>query len=82
MGTLEALETKLELFFLATEKDIKENKADSNIFLSCIGRQGREVYNMIIFSKEEESFDFNVIVQDCENFCTLRQNLLGYKFLT
>ena len=44
---------KLELFLIATKKDMKENKVKSNIFLSCIGPQGREIYNTITFSQEE-----------------------------
>ena len=69
---------------VATEKDRKENKVKSSILLSCIGPQGREIYNTFTFSQEEENFDYNVIVQKFENFCILRQNitLLRYKFLT
>ena len=69
---------------VATEKDRKENKVKSSILLSCIGPQGREIYNTFTFSQEEENFDYNVIVQKFENFCIPRQNitLLRYTFLT
>ena len=75
---------ELEPYLVATEKDRKENKVKSSILLSCIGPQGREIYNTFPFSQEEENFDYIVIVQKFENFCILRQNitLLRYKFLT
>ena len=78
------LKQELELYLVAAEKDRKENKFKSSIVLSCIGHQGREIYNTFTFSQEEENFDYNVILQKFENFCIPRQNitLLRYKFLT
>ena len=76
---------ELELYLVVTEnKERKENKVKCSIFLSCIGPQGREIYNTFTFSQEEENFDYNAIVQKFENFCIPRQNitLLRYKFLT
>lgn len=55
---------KLELFLVAAEKDTKENKRKSNIFQPCIGTQGRDIYNIpFTISKEEERFDYNVVVE-------------------
>ena len=60
---------------VATEKDKKENKVKSSISLSCIGLQGREIYNTFTFSQEVKSFHCNVIVQKFENCCIPRQNI-------
>ena len=66
------------------KKEKQENKVKSSILLSCIGPQGKEIYNTFTFSQERESFDYNDIVEKFEHFCIPRQNitLLRYKFLT
>ena len=72
MGTLGNIGS---VYFVATEKDRKENKVKSSILLSCIGPQVREIYNTFTFSQEGESFDYNVIVKIFQNFCIPRQNV-------
>ena len=52
---------ELELCLVATEKDKKENKIKTSILLSCIGPQGREIYNTFTFSQEADSFDYKII---------------------
>ena len=43
---------------VVTEKDKKENKVKFCILLSCIGPQGREIFNTFTFLQEGESFAF------------------------
>ena len=39
------LKQELEFYLVATEKDNKENKVKPSTLVSCIGPQGREIYN-------------------------------------
>ena len=39
------LKQELEFYLVATEKDKKENKVKPSTLVSCIGPQGREIYN-------------------------------------
>ena len=60
---------------VATEKDMKENKVKSKM---------EKFMTLCTFSQEEESFDYNVVVQNFQSFYISRENitLLRYKFLT
>ena len=45
---------ELEFFMVATEKDDKDDKVKSSILLTCIGPQGREIYNTFNFAPGTE----------------------------
>ena len=47
---------------MATEKDAKSDKINTSILLTCIGKQGREIYNTFQFEEGEE-MKFKVVVQ-------------------
>ena len=53
----------LHFYLAATEKDSKEDKVKSSIFLHCIGHKGREIYNSFIFEPKEHSMIFTKIIE-------------------
>ena len=74
---------ELELYLTATEKDAKSDKIKTSILLTCIGKQGREIYNTFQF-KEGEKMKFNVVVQKFQDYCSPRKNItfMRHKFFT
>ncbi|CAB4018300.1 PREDICTED: uncharacterized protein LOC107046602 [Paramuricea clavata] len=74
---------ELELYLTATEKDGKSDKMKTSILLTCIGKQGREIYNTFQFDEGEE-MEFNVVVQMFQDYCSPRKNItfMGHKFFT
>ena len=53
---------EIEFYMQATEKDKKANKVKSSILLTCIGPQGREIYNTFNF-EEGEQMNFDSIIE-------------------
>ena len=75
---------ELDFYLVATEKDEKDEKVKSCILLTCIGSQGREVYNTFTFQENESPHDFELIIKKFDEHCSPRKNvtLTRYKFLT
>jgi hypothetical protein len=72
---------ELEIYLNATEKDGKSMKI--SILLTCIGKQGREIYNTFQFVEGEE-MKFKVVVQMFQDYCSPRKNIrfMRHKFFT
>lgn len=75
---------ELEFYLQATEKDKKDNKVKSSIFLTCIGPQGREIYNTFAFENNEDKMNFDVLIKKFDEHCLPRKNitLIRHKFFT
>ena len=74
----------LNFYLAATEKDSKEDKVKSSIFLHCIGHKGREIYNTFIFEPKEHSMIFTKIIEKFDEYCIPCKNItfLRHKFFT
>jgi hypothetical protein len=74
---------ELEFYLTATEKDGKSDKIKTSILLTCIGKQGREIYNTFQFTEGEE-MKFKVVVQMFQDYCSPRKNIMFmcHKFFT
>ena len=74
---------ELELYFTATEKDGKSDKIKTSILLTCIGKQGRDIYNTFQFVEGEE-MKFKIVVQMFQDYCSPRKNItfLRHKLFT
>ena len=53
---------ELNFYLQATEKDKKDNKVKSSIFLTCIGPQGREIYNSFAFENDKDKMNFEILI--------------------
>lgn len=75
---------ELNFYLQATEKDKKDNKVKSSIFLTCIGPQGREIYNTFAFENDEDKMNFEILIGKFDEHCLPRKNitLLRHKFFT
>ena len=74
---------ELELYLTATEKDGESDKIKTSILLTCIGKQGREIYNTFQFEEGDE-LKFEVVVQMFQNYCSPGKNItfMRHKFFT
>ncbi|CAB4013855.1 Hypothetical predicted protein [Paramuricea clavata] len=76
---------ELELYLTATENDGKSDKIKTSILLTCVGNQGREIYNTCTFQfVEGEEMKFKVVVQVFQDYCSPRKNItfMCHKFFT
>ena len=74
---------ELDFYLVATEKDSKSDKVKSSILLTCIGDQGREIYNTFALNNDDK-LKFDLILKKFDEYCSPRKNitLTRYKFLT
>ena len=58
-------------------------KLIKSILLTCIGKQGREIYNTFQF-EDGEKMKFKVVVQKFQDYCSPRKNItfMQHKFFT
>ena len=75
---------QLELYLMATESAEKAQAIQTTIFLTCIGKQGLEIYNTFTFSNEEDKMKLKPVVERFEAYCKPRKNitLVRHNFLT
>ena len=74
---------ELKLYLTATEKDGKSDKIKTSVLLTCIGKQGREIYNTFQF-EEGDDMKFNIVLQKFQEYCSSRKNItfMRHKFFT
>ena len=65
------------LYITATEKTKKSDEAKSSVLLACIGPRGREVYNMFVFDDDSMKMNFNYILLQFVDYCSLQQMWLS-----
>ena len=75
---------ELDFYLQATEKDKKDNKVKSSILLTCIGPQGREIYNTFQFEEDEDHMNFDLLIKKFDEHCLPKKNvtLVRHKFFT
>ena len=75
---------ELTLYLDATESSTKSDKVKASIFLTCIGKKGREIYNTFTFDSDGDNMKLDKIIEKFEGYCAPRKNLtfLRYTFLT
>ena len=75
---------ELDFYLAATEKDQKDNKVQSSILLTCIGAQGREIYNTFTFNDNEDKMNFDLLIKKFDEHCLPKKNvtLVRHKFFT
>ena len=75
---------ELDFYLTATEKDQKDNKVKSSILLTCIGPQGREIYNTFTFEEDGDKMKFDVLLKKFDEHCLPKKNvtLVRHKFFT
>ena len=64
---------ELNFYLQATEKDKKDNNVKSSILLTCIGPQGREIYNTFAFDSSEDNMDFDILIKKFDELVYLRK---------
>ena len=68
---------------MATESTEKAQAIQTSIFLTCIGKQGLEIYNTFTFSNEEDKMKLRPVMERFEAYCKPRKNItLRHNFLT
>ena len=69
---------------MATESTEKAQGVQTSIFLTCIGKQGLEIYNTFTFSNEEDKMKLRPVMERFEAYCKPRKNitLIRHNFLT
>ena len=70
------------LYITATEKTKKSDEVKSSMLLTCIGPRGTEVYNTFVFDDDSMKMNFNNILQQFDDYCSLLKNVtfLRHKF--
>ena len=64
---------ELMLYITAAEKTKKSDEAKSSVLLACIGPRGREVYDMFVFDDDSMKMNFNYILLQFDDYCSLQQ---------
>ncbi len=82
-GNLSENWQEFKLYLTATEKDGKSDKIKTSILLTCIGKQGWEIYNTFQF-EEGDDMKFNIVLQKFQEYCSPRKNItfMRHKFFT
>ena len=75
---------QFELYITATESDEKEENIKTSILLTCIGKQGLEIYNTFTFTDERDKMKLKPVMDQFEAYCKPRKNitLLRHQFFT
>ena len=74
----------LEFYLAATESDGKEDKVKTSILLTCIGDQGRRIYDTFDFKSNENPFNYAVVLKKFDEYWRPRKNITitRHKFFT
>ena len=75
---------ELDIYLTASEKSGKSDEIKTCILLSCVGKQGRQIYNNFTYAPTEVSKNFDTVLQKFDEYCNPRKNvtLFRFKFLT
>ena len=66
---------QFELYITATESDKKEDNIKTSIFLTCIGKQGLEIYNTLTFGDNDEEMKLKPVMEKLEAYCKPQKNI-------
>ena len=72
------------IYITATESDEKSDNIKTSIFLTCIGKQGLEIYNTFTRASDEEKMKLKPVMEKFEAYCKPRKNitLIRHHFFT
>jgi hypothetical protein len=75
---------QFELYITATESDAKSDNIKTSIFLTCIGKQGLEIYNTFTFENDSDKMKLKPVMEKFEAYCKPRKNitLIRHHFFT
>lgn len=75
---------QFELYITATESDAKSDNIKTSIFLTCIGKQGLEIYNTFRFANDSDKMKLKPVMEKFEAYCKPRKNitLIRHHFFT
>ena len=75
---------QFELYITATESDEKSDNIKTSIFLTCIGKQGLEIYNTFAFANDGDKMKLKPVMEKFEAYCKPRKNitLIRHHFFT
>ena len=73
-----------EFYMCATESDQKSDKIKTSILLTCIGEQGREIYQTFELDTDTDKLKLQPVLAKVENYCNPRTNttIIRHKFFT
>ena len=68
----------------ATESDQKPDKIKTSILLTCIGEQGREIYQTFEFATDTDKLKLQLVLAKFENYCKPKTNttIIRHRFFT
>ena len=66
---------QFQLYLTATESDDKEENIKTSIFLTCIGKQGLEIYNTFNFTDDTDKMKLKPVMTQFEAYCKPRKNI-------
>jgi transposase InsO family protein len=75
---------QFELYITATESDDKTDNTKTSILLTCIGKQGLEIYNTFVFRNDGDKMKLKPVMEKFEAYCKPRKNitLIRHHFFT
>nr|XP_022905321.1 uncharacterized protein LOC111417321 [Onthophagus taurus] len=71
---------KLEMYLIASERDMKPDKIKIAILLNTIGNEGIEIYNTFKFTDAEKD-KYDVVVDKFKKYCAPRKNRTYERFV-
>ena len=66
---------QFQLYITVTESDDKPDYIKTSIFLTCIGKQGLEIYNIFTFENESNKMKLKPVMEKFEEYCKPRKNI-------
>ena len=71
-----------DIYLAATEKDAKGDKINTSIFLTCIGRKGREMYETTFTFEAGNEMKLVPVLHKFFEYCKKNITILCHKFFT
>ena len=69
------MEITVSVYITATESDEKPDNIKTSIFLTCIGKQGLEIYNTFVFADDGDKMKLKPVMEMFETYCKPRKNI-------
>ena len=66
---------QFEIYLIATESTEKTEKIKTSILLTCIGKQGLDIYNTFTFCEDDDKMKLKPVMDQFEAYCKPRKNI-------
>ena len=66
---------QFEIYLIATESTEKAEKIKTSILLTCIGKQGLDIYNTFTFCEDDDKMKLKPVMDQFEAYCKPRKNI-------